>query len=104
MLTQILDAVDSDAIAERPTVVSLYYYVAEFGFCGLVQHILLKCPHDVNTQGGDCGTTLHVAVDNGHAEVSKLLLAHCVNVNDRDIESRKPLHLASEKGYVDIGQ
>ena len=89
--------------AGRPKAVPLYY-VAEFRFCGLVQHIVSKHPQDVNAQG-DWGTALHVAVDKGYANVvATLLLAHCVDVDTRGIKGQTPLHLASKKGHVDIGQ
>ena len=92
---------EKDKRAERPKMAPLYYAVKN-EFCGLVQHILSRRPQDVNAQCGDCGTMLHLAMDRGHDGVSKLLLAHCVDVDIRNIESRTPLHLASMWGYRHI--
>jgi len=81
------------------------YYVAELGFCCLVQYLVSKRPKDVNAIGGRHGTPLHAAVYNRHVEV----LQHLVNVANvivdiRDPADQTPLHMASHLGYADIGR
>ena len=48
---------------------------------------------------------LHVAASNGHAEVTKLLLADCrVEVNCSDLWGRTPLHYAAKEGNTEVVQ
>ena len=71
------------------------YYVAQWGFHSLVQHLLSRCPGDVMTMAGWHGTPLHAAISYGHVEVSWLLLWHCTDVDVLGSNSRTPLHLAA---------
>jgi len=78
------------------------YYMAQYGFRSLVQHLISTCPGQVTAVGGWPGTPLHVAVERGHIEVSRLLLAHCVDADIRGISGSTPLHLASSSGFFEI--
>ena len=49
----------------------------------------------------DCAL-LHHATSNGYIEVTKLLLENGVNVNAQDKHQMTALHMASEKGLIDI--
>ena len=45
-------------------------------------------------------TLLHAVVDQGHIDVSELLLGHCVDMDVRNISGRTPLHLAVFSGHL----
>jgi ankyrin repeat protein len=77
------------------------YYVAEFGFYGLVKHLISKHPDDV-CSGDEYGNPLHAALEEGHEDVSELLLAHSVDVDIRDCMGRTPLHLAAYEGLFEV--
>ena len=77
------------------------YYVAEFGFRGLVKHLVSKHPDDICSRG-ECGTPLHAALQEGHEDVSQLLIAHSVDVDILDSNHRTPLHLAAYEGFFDV--
>ena len=81
-------------------VVSLSYMV-ELGFVGMARHLILKRPQDVNVSCLRCTTLLHAAVDDGHIELSRLLLESGANVHARN-KGETPLHLASRHGHCDI--
>jgi ankyrin repeat protein len=77
------------------------YYVAEFGFRGLVKHLVSKNPNDICSRG-ECGTPLHAALQEGHEDVSQLLLAHSVDINIRGSNGQTPLHLAAYEGFFEV--
>jgi ankyrin repeat protein len=77
------------------------YYVAEFGFCGLVKHLILKRSQDSSTRGPH-GMPLHIALRKGHAKMSRLLLDYCEDMDVRDPENQTPLHIAAEGGFLDV--
>ena len=76
-------------------------YVAEFGFYGLVKHLISKNPDDVCSVN-KYGSPLHAALKEGHEDVSELLLAHIVDVDIRDCMGRTPLHLAAYEGLFEV--
>jgi len=86
---------------ELPEAVPLYY-MAQNGFRSLVQHLISTHPGQVMAVGGWYGTPLHVAVSQGHIEVSRLLAAHCVDADIRGINGWTPLHLAASNGFIEI--
>jgi ankyrin repeat protein len=77
------------------------YYVAKFGFYGLVKHLILKRPQDLSTRG-PCGLPLHIALRKGHIGISRLLVDCYEDVDVRDPGDRTPLHLAAEGGFLDV--
>ena len=87
---------------QSPEALPLYYF-AEFGFYGLVQHLILKRPEDLRIRG-PCGLPLHIALRKGHADISRLLLDCYKDLDVRDPEGQTPLHLAAEDGFLDIIQ
>ena len=77
------------------------YYVAEFGYLGLVNHLISKHPENVNAKS-EYGTPLHAASRQGHVEILHLLLEHCAEVDARDVRDQTPLHLAIDLKYLEV--
>ena len=77
------------------------FYVAARGYSGLVDYLISKRPEDMNVRG-HYGTSLHAALEGGHADVARLLLGHCPDVDVRDYEDQTPLHLAADHGFLSV--
>ena len=80
------------------------YFAAHYRFDGLVEHLVVKHPQQVNALGGEHGTPLHVSVLMGHIEVAQLLFAHGADINSRSVDERTPLHTASQVGNLEVGR
>ena len=80
--------------SRRPKASPLYH-IADLGFSGLVQHLILKRPQDVIVKGGVHGTPVHAALHRRHVQVCQLLLPHCAGVDVRDFDGQTPLHVAA---------
>ena len=80
------------------------YYAALGGFCELVEHLTLKYPQYASARIGLCGTALHAASFEGHLQVVRYLLRHCVDVDFRNSGDYTPLSLASWRGHRDVVQ
>ena len=78
-----------------------FYYVAKFGLYCLVKHLISKYPDDLCSED-EYVSPLHAALEEGHEDVSELLLAHSVDVDIRDCMGRTPLHLAAYEGLFDV--
>ena len=94
------------SIAEEPSGVprsaAPLYFAAWKGLRGLVEHLLIKNPQQVNQLGGYYGTPLHASVLEGHIEVAQLLFAHGADINSRCADNHAPLHTASIRGDIRI--
>ena len=77
------------------------YHVADLGFCGLVQHLILKRPQDVMLMGGAHGTPLHAALRRRHLKAFQLLLSYSVGMDVRDFDGQTPLHVAVTNALVE---
>jgi len=86
-----------------PPKVTPLHYVAERGYRGLVGYLISKHPEDANVRG-HFGTPLHAALEGGHADVARLLLEHCVDVDARDSDDQTPLHLAARRGFLGVSR
>ena len=58
-----------------------------------ITRLLLKCGVDVNAQGTNCETPLHLASASGRHEIVRLLLEHATVKND---QGQNPSHLGLE--------
>jgi ankyrin repeat protein len=63
---------------------------------------LLENNADVNAQGPDGSTPLHLASDKGQLEIARLVLQYGATVDCQDREDRTPLHNASLSGHLDV--
>ena len=75
--------------SERP---SALYYSALCGFPGLVRHIAMKHPQDVNAMGGSYGFPIVAALCRNHFQVAELLLELGGRVDIRDARKQTVLH------------
>lgn len=80
--------------------ISRLVFASKFGRVWEVKTALLH-GYDVN-EPSEFGTPLHVAAENGHLEVVKILVAHGADRNTRNPEGKTPLDLAVSKGHQDI--
>ena len=79
------------------------HLAAKTGSFDLVQAFLPDDgPTQVNSLGPKKRTPLHLAVENGHVEIVRLLVYSGAHVNAVDAEGKTPLHLAAENGEVDV--
>jgi hypothetical protein len=89
---------------ERPGVTPLYLAV-RLGLRDLVERLLIKHPEDLNAKGGTRHSPLHVAVIEGHFDISSLLLEYGADVNIRGSLDISPLHLVSRPdGRIEVGK
>ena len=80
------------------------YHVAQLGFYGMVQHLLLKRPQDIMAMGGVHGTPVHAALHRRHLKVFELLLSYGVGLDIRDFDGQTPLHLAATNALVEVAR
>ncbi len=94
--------VDLTEHLSRPKAAALYH-AAEYGFGGVVDYLIMMHAADVNEESS-FGAALHVASENGHAEVVYLLLQRNADVDIRSTNDLKwtPLHFASENGHAKV--
>jgi hypothetical protein len=84
-----------------PEAVPLYYAVL-CGFRGLVEHLIITCPEDINAMGGYHGTPLHAAIAEENVGLTTLLLEHGADVASLNNRRLNPLHEASRRGNIDL--
>jgi ankyrin repeat protein len=61
-----------------------------------------KATIDMKDSAGTGRTPLHWAIQDGYADIAKLLINSGANVNDKDSEGFTPLLLACSEGYLEI--
>ena len=75
-------------------------------FCGLhdvVKALAIERPQDVQSRGfTDDSTPLHLASQQGHVAVARILVEHGSDMAARDGQGWTPLHRASEEGHVEL--
>ena len=87
----------------RPEAMPLYYATLS-GFRGLVEHLIVAHPQDINSRGGSHTTPLHAASIQGHLEVASLLLKCGADPDSCDDVGRAPLHRVSQGGQPVMAQ
>jgi ankyrin repeat protein len=75
-------------------------------FCGLdyvVEVLANESPEDMDSQNFDEGTTpLHLASEEGHVAVARLLVNHGASLSAQTNDGWTPLHVAIKCGYLEL--
>ena len=77
------------------------HYMLDFGSPGLVRYLISKHQQYLYVTVDELGTPLHSAAAHGNAEVFRILLAQCVDVDVRSFNDQTPLHRAAYSGRVE---
>jgi ankyrin repeat protein len=81
------------------------YYAADCDLYDMVEVLATENPQDVNSRGFDFDETpLHVASENGHVDVVRLLIEHGADIAAQGRDRNTPLHEASINGHVDVAR
>ena len=78
------------------------YYAILCGFRGLVEHLVVARPQDINARGGYHSTPLHAAIVKGNIDLTKLLLEHGADITMLNAQGLTPVHEASKRVRLDI--
>ena len=99
-----LHDIDAESVGESQWVSpSPLYYSALCGFSGLVRHIAMKHPEDINAVGGSLGFPLVAALCRNHLAVAEILLEHGARVDVRDTRQQTVLHeTIDQRGKVSM--
>jgi ankyrin repeat protein len=93
--------------AERPSPPrgTPLHYAAFCGFHTIVQFLVIERSQDVHSRRvHDDSTPLHLALQQGHVEVARVLVNHGAKVSAKDQDGWTPLHLASKHGHADLAR
>jgi ankyrin repeat protein len=80
------------------------YYAALCGFQDLVQHLIIKCPQDMNASGGYYVTPLVAALAGEHFQTADLLRRNGAHPHLRGYDMKTPLHSAVYFGNLKVVQ
>lgn len=78
------------------------HWAALKGYKDIVNLLVGEFRMDVNAKNLYGLTPLHLAAENGKAEVVKQLVSLGAIVESKDIQDRSPLHLAESNGHFDV--
>ncbi len=67
----------------------------------LTKGSMFSGPRDVNEQNIDKQTPLHIAGQNGHTEIVKLLISRGASIEAQNKRNCTPLHLAAHSGHIE---
>ena len=81
----------------------ILHEVVKQGDVAIVTHFVTKIGCSINTRHEDGNTLLHVACNNNHFPIVKLLTSHeeCY-IETRDLNGRSALHIAAQQGHLQI--
>jgi ankyrin repeat protein len=80
------------------------HYAAFCGMYDIAAFLIVEHSQDINAQGFDKETPLHVASRQGHSDVAQLLLDHGGDSEAEDGDKCAPLVLASQGGHVEVAR
>ena len=80
------------------------YYAALCGFQGLVEYLIVKYPHLVNSTGGYYRTPALAALARRHLELGRVLYQNGSSVDLRGWDQESPLHSAAREGDSEVIQ
>jgi hypothetical protein len=78
------------------------YYAALCGFHDLVEHLIAKCPQDVNADGGCYVRPIVAAWAGEHFRTADLLRQNGADLDIRGRDRRNPLHAAVDSGNLEV--
>jgi hypothetical protein len=87
----------------KPPAVPLYY-AALCGFQGLVEHLIIKYPQDVNADGGRYVRPLVAALAGEHFQTADFLLHNGADPDVWNNYGRNPLHAAADSGNLEVAR
>jgi ankyrin repeat protein len=97
VVQMLLEGIDIDSSLGSFYVSEGLYTAVENGYEDLVRLFLSKgC--DVEVMGSR-GSVLNVAVQNGHIRIAELLITQGVNLENRNLDGLRPVHVAATKGH-----
>ena len=91
-------------IASSPSDASPLYYAALCGFQDLVEHLVIKHPQHVKTNGGSYGTPLVAALAGRYFQTAKFLYDNGAHLDARYAVGQTPLILAALWGDLEMVQ
>ena len=81
------------------------HYAAFCGLHDMAKIVATEYPKDVNSHGfNNSSTPLHLASEEGHVDVARMLVESGADMSAQDKDGRTPLHLASFRGHVDVAR
>ena len=83
---------------------SRFFKAVSDGDLSTAKKLLEEAPALVSAKGEDGGTALHVAVQSGNDELTRLLLAKNADANAKGAIGRTPLHVAAYYGNAGCAQ
>ncbi len=103
-LTRATHELDKSQTAHEQVLLSILYRAAGAGAEAVVRYLLDQCKLDVNGigSGKKARTPLHSACANSQAQIAFLLLQRGASVNLADQHGVLPIHLAAQKGPVEV--
>jgi ankyrin repeat protein len=78
------------------------YYAALCGFHNLVEHLIIKHPHDVNAVGGYYVRPLVAALAGEHFQTAEILRHNGADTDVQGIDRINPLHAAAYSGNLEV--
>ena len=87
----------------KPPAVPLYY-AALCGFLGLVEHLIIKYPQDVNADGGRYVRPLVAALAGEHFETADFLFHNGADPDVWNNYGRNPLHATADSGNLEVAR
>ena len=96
---------DNRATVPLPPRGTPLHYAAFCGLNNVVKILAVENSQNVNSRSFvDESTPLHLALQEGHVEVARLLVERRADLGARDKDGWTPLHRASEMGHVDLAR
>lgn len=81
---------------------SLLHWASDRGYLEMVQYLLQRIPHHINSQDNEGQTALHYAVSCSHEEIVKILLENKANINIKDEEGTFPIDLSQNESITSM--
>ncbi|GBM30553.1 Ankyrin-3 [Araneus ventricosus] len=101
-MLEILLTEKADIRTESKFILSAAEYAVRENQLNIIKLLLQRKVIDVNFKGSSGSSLLHTSALSGSLDVTKYLVAEGADINVKDKEERKPVHIAAEKGFKDM--